>query len=241
MSNSTVFHPANERGQVHIDWLKSNHSFSFGQYYNPEMMGFGVLRVINDDVIAPARGFGTHPHRDMEIITVPIAGQVLHRDSLGTEGTVSRGEVQMMAAGTGILHSEVNPSATEALKLFQILIIPREEGLKPGYQQMKYETSPGQVRWLVSPLGDHAGQETLRINQDAHLGIIELGHEELELATPLASQGTYFFLIEGEATVNGDHQLKARDALGHWEKLTKITGKAGSKALIFHVPAISGN
>lgn len=236
MSSLTAFHPAEKRGHVEIDWLKSHHSFSFGHYYNPEMMNFGVLRVINDDVIAPAKGFGTHPHRDMEIITIPIQGKVLHRDSLGTEGTISAGEVQMMAAGTGILHSEVNPSEVEELKLFQIWIIPRLEGLKPSYQQMSYDIRAGQVRWLISPSTSYLGQNTLRINQDVHLGILELSDDELILESPLKSQGSYIFQISGNSIVNDEFELGPRDAVGHWGRQTKLRGEAGAKALIFHIP-----
>lgn len=238
MTTQSVFHPANQRGHVTFDWLESFHSFSFGNYYDPAKLGFGALRVINDDIIAPSRGFGTHPHRDMEIITIPLKGTVLHRDSLGTEGTINSGEVQMMAAGTGILHSEYNPRDDLELRLFQIWIIPRAAGLTPNYQQMNYEALSGQVRWLVSPLPQHEDMETLRINQDAYIGLIEFHDEAIELKTPLPQLGTYILSVEGEVQVN-DQILNTRDAYGHWEGKTTLKAKAGSRALVFHVPNIA--
>lgn len=237
MQTNAVLHTAENRGHVQMGWLQSHHSFSFGEYYNPQMMGFGALRVINDDVIAAAKGFGTHPHKDMEIITIPTQGKVLHRDSLGTEGTIGVGEVQMMAAGTGILHSEINPLPDTDLKLFQIWILPREAGLKPGYQQMEYTSERGEVRWLVAPSLTHAGQQTLRINQDAFIGIVELGENNIKINTPIKGLGTYIFVIDGSIEV-GEILLNSRDAFGHWSESVTIGGKSGSRALIFHVPVL---
>lgn len=236
-TQTAVFHPANQRGHVAMDWLNSHHSFSFGQYYNPEMISFGVLRVINDDEIAPSNGFGMHPHRDMEIITIPIQGRVHHRDSLGTSGSVGVNEVQVMSAGTGILHSEMNPSDEVALKLFQIWIIPREGGVKPRYDQMNYELVDNQLRWLVAPVPEYQGQKTMRINQDAHIGMARMqpGHE-LTLSAPISNQGTYVFVVEGNIEVNGK-QLQARDAFGHWEQATTLKASADSQVIVFHVPA----
>lgn len=234
MQTESVLHPANGRGHVKIDWLESNHSFSFSSYYDPQKMGFGALRVINDDIIAANQGFGTHGHQDMEIITIPLQGSVLHRDSLGTEGTVDVGEVQLMAAGTGIRHSEHNPEG-EALKLFQIWIHPRQLGLTPSYQQMTYELEPGKPKWLVSPAKEFESQKTLVINQNAYVGIIDLGNESIKINTPEQGLGTYILNIEGSLSVN-KNLLQARDAFGHWEEQTHLAGEQGSKALIFHVP-----
>lgn len=234
MQQQTVFHPADERGHAKIDWLESFHSFSFASYYDPTKMGFGALRVINDDIIKGQQGFGTHPHQDMEIITIPLQGSVLHQDSLGTKGTVDAGEVQLMAAGTGIRHSEINPR-DEDLRLFQIWIMPNQAGLEPNYQQMKYDTKPGQLKWLVSPSNDFQGDKTLVINQSAYIGMIEFNDEEVELDVPQEGLGTYILNVDGSIQVNGK-ELSSRDAFGHWDKKTKLAGTSGSKAIIFHVP-----
>lgn len=234
MSQSIVHHPSLDRGHVKMDWLESHHSFSFASYYDPKKMGFGALRVINDDIIEGGRGFGTHPHQDMEIITIPLQGSVLHQDSLGTKGTVSVGEVQLMAAGTGIRHSEHNPQNID-LKLFQIWIIPRSNGLKPNYQQMKYEVDIGKPTWLVSPKELYQGQPTLVINQEAYVGMVEFDQNTLTLDVPAEGLGTYILVVEGEVVSNGI-KLRSRDALGHWENQTTLSADRGSKAIIFHVP-----
>ncbi|MBH47222.1 MAG: hypothetical protein CME71_03525 [Halobacteriovorax sp.] len=236
MNTQTVHHPASERGHVKFDWLESFHSFSFGNYYHPAKMGFGALRVINDDIIAGETGFDTHGHKDMEIITIPLQGRVLHKDSLGTEGDIKINQVQMMAAGTGIRHSEHNPDA-ETLKLFQIWIVPRENGLKPSYQQMDYTLSQGKIKWLVSPTQTYKSDATLVINQDAFVGMAELGNESLKLETPMAGLGTYILNVSGSLSANGV-ELNQRDAYGHWDSHTEISGELGSKLLIFHVPTL---
>tara|TARA_R110000868_G_scaffold72133_2_gene210378 strand:+ start:200 stop:910 length:711 start_codon:yes stop_codon:yes gene_type:complete len=236
MTTQTVFHPANDRGHVKFDWLESHHSFSFGNYYDPNKMGFGALRVINDDIIAGNTGFDTHPHKDMEIITIPLQGRVLHKDSLGTEGDIKTNQVQMMAAGTGIRHSEHNPDS-ETLKLFQIWIIPRENGLAPSYQQMDYQVSAGEIKWLVSPGKTFENQETLVINQDAYIGLAELDASEINLNSPRPGLGTYILNVSGEIEVNGQ-QLRERDGYGHFESASVISGAEGSKLLIFHVPRL---
>ncbi|PIP88625.1 MAG: hypothetical protein COW01_13890 [Bdellovibrionales bacterium CG12_big_fil_rev_8_21_14_0_65_38_15] len=234
MQQSIVLHPSHERGHVKMDWLESHHSFSFASFYDPRKMGFGALRVINDDIIEAHQGFGTHPHQDMEIITIPLQGSVLHQDSLGTKGTVSVGEVQLMAAGTGIRHSEHNPEAID-LKLFQIWIMPNKNGLKPNYQQMSYTVSAGKVTWLVSPSETYQGDKTLVINQDAYIGIVEFDGSELEIDSPSEDLGTYLLVVDGQIDVNGT-KLDARDAIGHWDKTTRFKGSKGSKVIIFHVP-----
>jgi quercetin 2,3-dioxygenase len=236
MTQQTVFHPAADRGYVSMGWLEARHSFSFGSYYDPAKMGFGALRVINDDRIAAAQGFGTHPHKDMEIITIPTQGAVFHRDSMGSEGIIGTGEVQVMSAGTGVFHSEFNASKEQELKLFQIWLMPRQAGVAPSYAQMSYQYLKGQVRWLVAPLTRHQEQETLRINQDAYVGLLQLDEQEIELATPLPQLGTYLLSIEGQVVINGEQKLGARDAYGHTQAQTKISGGKGAKLLVFHVP-----
>src|ERR1700748_1654328 len=148
-----MFYPANERGTNDLGWLKANFSFSFASYYNPERMHFGVLRVLNDDIIAAGTGFGTHPHDNMEIITIPISGALEHRDSMGNIGVITSGEVQVMSAGTGIKNSESNHSKTEAANTLQIWLFPKEMNIEPRYDQKSFTDSlkPNQLTTLVSP------------------------------------------------------------------------------------------
>jgi len=159
-------YPASERGYADHGWLKANHSFSFAQWYNPERIHFGALRVLNDDTVAPGMGFGTHPHDNMEIITIPLFGAVSHRDSMGNEGTIPAGEVQVMSAGTGVTHSEFNRNQNAELKLFQIWIIPNERNVTPRYDQYKIDPLSHQNRFaqLISPNKDGEG---IWIHQDA--------------------------------------------------------------------------
>src|SRR3984893_16342835 len=167
---------ASERGLSKLDWLNSRHTFSFGDYFDPNENGFSVLRVINDDWIAAAKGFGTHPHRDMEIITYVLSGAVEHRDSLGTRSVIPAGDVQRMTAGTGIQHSEFNPSPSEDLHLLQIWILPEARGIKPGYEQ---RTLGDRTKGKLSLVASHKGGDgALKINQDTSLYIGALGKGE---------------------------------------------------------------
>lgn len=158
--------PSHERGRFDLGWLNTKHTFSFGRYHDPEHMGFGPLRVINDDVIAPSQGFGTHPHSDMEIISIVLTGALEHKDSLGTHGVIRPGEVQRMTAGTGVRHSEFNPSATEPTHLMQIWILPRAEGLKPGYEQRLFHEKDRLNRFQIVASPDGRGG-SVTMQQDA--------------------------------------------------------------------------
>ncbi|MFM2135185.1 MAG: hypothetical protein RL021_585, partial [Bacteroidota bacterium] len=131
----TVFHPSNERGHADHGWLNARHSFSFASWYDPSKIHFGMLRVLNDDTVAPGKGFGLHPHNDMEIITVPLSGSLQHRDDMGNTAVIHAGDVQVMSAGTGVFHSEFNPSESEPVSLFQLWIFPKEKGIAPRYDQ----------------------------------------------------------------------------------------------------------
>lgn len=204
----TVRHSA-ERGLAELDWLKSRHSFSFADYFDPEFMGFGDLRVINEDTIAPAKGFDTHPHQDMEIISYVLEGELEHRDTLGNHMTIGAGEVQRMSAGTGIMHSEYNASSDAPAHFFQVWVIPERTSIAPGYEQRLFSDAEkrGQLRLIVSPDGRDG---SLRIHQDAALyaSILEAGDSvRHELA---AGRKAWVQLARGSVTVNGE-ALQAGD------------------------------
>ena len=164
---------AAERGRTHIDWLDSRHSFSFGEYHDPKRMGFRDLRVINDDRVIPAAGFGTHGHRDMEIVTYVLDGELQHRDSLGNGSIIRPGEVQRMSAGTGIQHSEFNPSQKDPVHFLQIWILPNKSGLQPGYEQRAFDRTASQGKFLKLAAG-RPDEAVLTVNQDVELDVATL-------------------------------------------------------------------
>lgn len=229
-------HPANSRGFADHGWLKSYHSFSFANYFDPSKMGFKSLRVINDDYIDPSQGFGTHPHKDMEIITIPLHGRLRHKDTMGNETVIKHGEVQLMSAGTGILHSEYNDSDSEEVNMLQIWVLPKHKGIAPRYDQKVFDSSYRQnkLQLVVSPDGR---ESSVKINQDAYfyLGDFEKGYD-FSYKLNVSSHGIYFFLIEGEVEINGE-SLSSRDAMGvdQFEDL-EIQIKKESKILIMEVP-----
>jgi redox-sensitive bicupin YhaK (pirin superfamily) len=231
-----TFHPANERGHNDIGWLKANFSFSFGPYYNPAKVHFGALRVLNDDIIAGGTGFGTHPHDNMEIITIPISGALEHRDSMGSHGVITAGEVQVMSAGTGIQHSEYNHSKTDAANTLQIWLFPKEMNIEPRYDQKSFlnDLKPNQLTTLVSP---EKGGSALWINQDAtfSMGDFDAG-QSFKYDIKIPGNGAYIFLIEGKIDAEGT-VLNKRDALGV-EDISSITiqAEAHSRILIMEVP-----
>ncbi|MBV2169015.1 MAG: pirin family protein [Bdellovibrio sp.] len=224
---------SDERGYAEFGgWLKSRHTFSFSEYYDPQFMGFRDLRVINQDWIAKDSGFPTHPHRDMEIITYVLKGTVEHKDSLGNVGQIQAGEIQTMHAGTGIRHSEYNPSKTEELQLFQIWIMPDVAGAQPGYTQQSFnrEQKLNQLKLLVSKDGRLGSQ---KINQDVDLyaSVLEGGKEQ-EFAIR-AGRGAWVQLAEGELEVNGK-VLKSGDGLAvQDESLLKIKAVKETEFLLF--------
>ncbi|MDB5135109.1 MAG: hypothetical protein JWP37_1712 [Mucilaginibacter sp.] len=231
-----VFHPANERGHNDIGWLKANFSFSFGPYYNPEKVHFGVLRVLNDDIIGAGKGFGSHPHDNMEIITIPLFGALEHQDSMGNIGVVKAGEVQVMSAGTGIQHSEYNHSKTEAANTLQIWLFPKEMNIEPRYDQKSFinNLEINKFTTLVSPF---ESEDTLWINQDAifSIGDFDAG-QQINYEIKIPGNGAYIFLIEGQITIDGT-DLNKRDALGV-DDIGSITieTKSHSRILIMEVP-----
>lgn len=230
--------PKSERGTADFGWLQANFSFSFGSYHNPDMVQFGMLRVLNDDTIAAGMGFGTHPHDNMEIITIPLEGGLTHKDSMGNQATVSFGEVQVMSAGTGIQHSEMNASKTERTKTLQIWIFPEKENVTPRYDQKKFDLQAHKNSFVpvVSP-GDKNDGNALWIHQQAymHLGVFDEG-EQVTYRVNIAENGVYLFLIEGKLEINGE-AVNERDAYGAIElDSMDIAVKAPSKILIIEVP-----
>jgi redox-sensitive bicupin YhaK (pirin superfamily) len=190
---------ANDRGRTQIDWLDSYHSFSFGDYFDPGNMGFGPLRVINEDVVAPGGGFGTHPHKDMEIITYVIDGALQHRDSLGTGSVIKPGEIQKMSAGSGILHSEFNASKEKPVHLLQIWIVPDKRSIEPKYEQEKFELKPGELTLL----GSSDGNAPITIHQNVKLYALsaERGTTVTHTAAPKAN--VWLQVVKGQIKVNG--------------------------------------
>lgn len=236
MTTQMTFYPAKERGSVNHGWLKANHSFSFGSWYNPNRMNFGALRVLNDDTVASGAGFPAHPHDNMEIITIPLSGELHHKDSMGNEGAIRVGEVQVMSAGTGITHSEYNGNSTAELKLFQIWIIPNRRNVSPRYDQFTIDPNSHHNRFaqLVSPNEDGEG---VWIHQEAyiHMATLEEG-QTLDYLPKNSANGLYTINIEGNVTIM-ENELNEKDAISieRAEKLT-FTAAKNSKFLVLEVP-----
>jgi quercetin 2,3-dioxygenase len=237
---NTVLHKANTRGNANHGWLNAYHSFSFGSWFNPERIQFGVLRVLNDDTIAAGMGFGTHPHDNMEIITIPLEGDLAHKDSMGNAETIKTGDIQVMSAGTGIQHSEFNPNQDKQTKLFQIWLFPKVRDVEPRYQQITLNTEDrnNKLQQILSPNPDDAG---VWIYQDAwfHLGKFDT-KSNITYQTKKAGNGVYVMLVSGEVFINGE-TLSERDAIGIWEESEAtfnidITINSASEILILEVP-----
>ncbi|MBD3724802.1 MAG: pirin family protein [Flavobacteriaceae bacterium] len=235
MKNS-VLHKANERGHANHGWLNAYHSFSFGSWYNPEKVNFGALRVLNDDTIAAGMGFGTHPHDNMEIITIPLEGDLAHKDSMGNASTIKSGDVQVMSAGTGILHSEFNPNRDQHTKLFQIWLFPKYRNVTPRYQQITLDKTK-QKNSFAQILSPNAKDEGVWIHQDAwfYLSDFDAGFSK-KLALKKERNGFYIMNIEGEIEVNGE-KLEKRDAIGIWEtNEIEIKANSSAKFLVMEIP-----
>ena len=232
----TIFHPAGERGFASRGWLKSYHSFSFSQFYDEKKMNFGLLRVLNDDFVEKGMGFGTHGHDNMEIVSIPLSGALKHNDSTGREKIINQGDVQIMSAGSGIQHSEINNSKTEDVKFLQIWILPKEKDIEPRYEQKSFSEEDKRNKFLtvVSPEKDAL---SVWINQDAYFSLANLdagGNIDYELKSK--THGVYLFVLEGEIEV-ADHNLKERDALGVYEiEKLNILANANTKLLVIEVP-----
>lgn len=244
MANS-ILHKSDTRGHANHGWLNARHSFSFAGYYNPERMHFGVLRVLNDDIVAPAMGFGTHPHDNMEIITIPLRGALRHRDSMGNEAVIEQNEVQIMSAGTGIQHSEFNANRDKDVNLLQIWLFPKYRNVTPRYAQRSFlpEDRVNQLQTVVAPLGSEEEKaDAIGIHQDAwfSLGTLKEGIEKI-YSVKKEGNGVYLFVIEGSVLVN-DQPLSKRDALGLWDLETvSIKAETDAEILVMDVPMSLGN
>lgn len=232
----TVFHQANTRGYANHGWLEARHSFSFANYQDSERIHFGALRVLNDDKVAAGMGFGTHPHDNMEIITIPLEGALAHKDSMGNGTTIKAGDIQVMSAGSGIMHSEFNASNEDFCKLLQIWVFPNKRGVTPRYDQitLNQELLHNRFQQILSPSPDDEG---VWIHQDAwfHLGQFD-ANEAVNYKIHKKGNGVYLFLIEGELTV-GEQVMQTRDALGIWDTdEIKLKTKSSSRVLVLEVP-----
>lgn len=237
----TKIYRAEGRGHADYGWLQANYSFSFAGYSNPSNDNFGALRVLNDDVIKGGTGFGEHPHQNMEIITIPLQGALKHKDSMSnTWITLETGEVQVMSAGTGIMHAEKNNSANESLNLFQIWIIPEKMSVVPAYDQMKFDASQrkNKLQTLVDSYADDS-ENHLKIHQDARISRIDLdkGNSfDYHLKSP--NHGVYLLLITGALSVK-EWELKKRDAIGLWQgDHFSVKAKESSEMLLIEVPMV---
>lgn len=239
MNAQAVLHKANTRGHANHGWLDSHHTFSFANYYNPDRMHFGVLRVLNDDVVAPGRGFGTHPHDNMEIISIPLDGDLQHKDSMGNVATIRQGDIQVMSAGTGIQHSEFNANADKPVKFLQIWVFPNKRNVKPRYDQitLSLDDRKNKLQQILSPSADDEG---VWIHQDAWF---HLGRFDKSISTTYSlkksGNGVYFFLLSGSLKIN-DTTLEARDGFGIWDteniEIQALSDK--TELLVMEVPMV---
>jgi len=230
-----TIHKADTRGYANHGWLKSYHTFSFANYQDPNRINFGMLRVLNDDVVQPKMGFGTHPHKNMEIISIPISGALSHKDNIDNKRSIEVGEVQVMSAGTGLTHSEFNDSKTDEVNFLQIWILPEKENVTPYYNQKFFEVEGRRNKFqtLVSPINKQV-DGSLPINQQGYISMIELD-EGFEIEYELKN-GAYFFLINGEVSL-AETTLKERDAIGVSETETIfIKATKESQLLVIDVP-----
>jgi hypothetical protein len=231
-----VLHKADSRGHADHGWLNAYHSFSFASWYNPDRIQFGMLRVLNDDTVAAGMGFGTHPHDNMEIITIPLEGDLAHKDSMGNAATIKTGDVQVMSAGTGIQHSEFNPNANQHTKLFQIWLFPKFRNVEPRYQQITLDVTK-QKNNFAQILSPNADDEGVWIYQDAWFYLSDFDKDfSKKLSLKKEGNGFYIMNIEGEIEVNGEKREK-RDAIGIWEtNEIEIKANTDAKFLVMEIP-----
>lgn len=232
----TILHKANTRGHANHGWLNSYHTFSFANYYNPERVHFGALRVLNDDTVDAGMGFGAHPHDNMEIISIPLEGDLEHKDSMGNVTVIKHGDIQVMSAGTGIQHSEYNKNKDQKVKFLQIWVFPNQKNVTPRYDQisLNIEDRHNKLQQVVSPNPDDEG---VWIHQNAwfHLGNLDKG-VSVDYALKAPGNGVYAFILKGEVIIEGQ-PLSTRDGYGIWDT-DQLSVKANSDAelLLMEVP-----
>lgn len=234
----TIVYKSEDRGYADHGWLKSYHSFSFANYYNPNQMNFGALRVLNDDVVMPKMGFGTHPHKNMEIISIPLKGALSHQDNLGNKRPIEVGEIQVMSAGKGLTHSEFNDSDTETVNFLQLWIIPEVKDVEPRYEQIKFSNKEDDIQLLVTPKSDkHDG--TLWICQQAYISKALFSFQNrLNYQLNKPGNGVYVLVLKGKVTCN-DVILNEKDAIGIWDfKNVNFESIGQAELLIIEVPMV---
>ncbi|MCO4294367.1 pirin family protein [Solitalea sp. MAHUQ-68] len=232
----TVIHRANERGFNNLGWLKSYHSFSFGSFYDPAKMNFGLLRVLNDDTVAPGLGFGTHPHDNMEIVSIPLSGELLHKDSTGREEVIKTHDVQIMSAGSGIAHSEYNNSRDKEVKFLQIWVFPKERDIEPRYEQKTFLPADRENKFSVVASPDNVNGG-VSINQDAWFSLGNFDeNQSVDYTLNKPDNGVYVFVLSGNVVVEGV-ELFERDGLGIYDvKTINVKTNSFSELLIIEVP-----
>lgn len=233
---NTVLHKAETRGHANHGWLNSYHTFSFANYYNPDRVHFGALRVLNDDTVAAGMGFGTHPHDNMEIISIPLEGDLEHKDSMGNTTVIRNGDIQVMSAGTGVHHSEYNKNRDHLVKFLQIWVYPNQRNVQPRYDQITLNAADrkNKLQQIISPNADDAG---VWIHQDAwfHLADFDAG-KTAEYQIHKAGNGVYAFVLKGDVNINGQ-ALSTRDGLGIWDVDSfSIEASSDAEFLLMEVP-----
>ena len=234
---NAIFYPANTRGHANYGWLNAHHTFSFAGYRNPERMHFGVIRVLNDDIVAGGMGFGTHPHDNMEIITIPLAGDLAHKDSMGNEEVIKSGDIQVMSAGTGVEHSEFNANKDKAVNLFQIWLFPNKRNVTPRYDQMTLNIADrhNKLQQILSPNSEDEG---VWIHQDAwfSMGTFEKGLSA-EYALKRTGNGIFAMVVKGDFTIN-NQEMHSRDGFGIWDvdKINITSNSEDAEILLMDVP-----
>ena len=233
---NTILHKANTRGNANHGWLNSRHTFSFANYYNPERMHFGALRVLNDDTVEAGMGFGTHPHDNMEIISIPLVGDLEHKDSMGNVSVIKHGDIQVMSAGTGIFHSEYNKNKDQPVKFLQIWVFPNKKNVTPRYDQimLNLDDRHNKLQQILSPNPDDDG---VWIHQNAwfHLGKFDQGFNA-GYSIKSKGNGVYAFILSGEVTIN-NQPLNSRDGLGIWDvEQLSIHADTDADILLMEVP-----
>ena len=233
---NTILHKADTRGDADHGWLHSRHTFSFANYYDPSRMHFGALRVLNDDYVAPGMGFGTHPHDNMEIISIPLEGDLEHKDSMGNVAVIRHGDIQVMSAGTGIRHSEYNKNDDQPVKFLQIWVFPNKRNVTPRYDQitLNIEDRKNRFQQIVSPNPDDEG---VWIHQNAwfHIADLEEG-TTLDYTIKSPGNGLYVFVLAGDVAVDGQ-ELNSRDGFGIWDvNKVNFSATGNTSLLLMEVP-----